>query len=69
METLATSRDEGRINITADREGMKAFSDMIAAQAQIAKDSPNLKGPSWQLRELEKQQETMQYQIQFGGQE
>jgi len=69
METLATSKSEGRIVITADREGMKAWSDLLAAQAQIAKDSPNLKGPSWQLRELEKQQETMQYQIQFGGKE
>jgi hypothetical protein len=52
METLTTG-EEGRINITADAEGMKAWSDMLAAQAQIAKDSPDLKGASWQLREQE----------------
>jgi hypothetical protein len=45
--------EEGRIAITADAEGMKAFSDMLAAQAQIAKDDKNLKGASWALREQE----------------
>ena len=68
MQTVATG-ENGRIEIHADARGMAELSNLLAANAQIAKDAPNLKGASWQLRELQKQQETMQYQIQFGGQE
>lgn len=50
METMATG-DEGRIHITADAEGMRAWSDMLASQAQIAKDDKNTVGPSWGLRD------------------
>jgi hypothetical protein len=61
LETIATG-DEGRIHITADAEGMKAWSDMLAAQAQISKDSPDKKGASWQLREAETSVKAIKFQ-------
>lgn len=66
LDTMATG-EEGRIAITADAEGMKAFSDMLAAQAQIAKDSPDKKGSSWQLREQETAIKGLRFTFKKGG--
>ncbi len=66
LDTMATG-EYGRIEIRADAEGMKELSNLLASQAQIAKDAPNLKGASWSLRERQEEVKALRFQFKKKG--
>jgi hypothetical protein len=63
-EILATG-DAGRIKIEGDTQGILAWSQMLASQAQIAKDSPDVKGSAWQSLDKQTESKVMIYQLKY----
>lgn len=52
-EGMFNGFDEGRIDISADRAGMEAFSDFMNGAITNGKASPDKTTASWQSRDLQ----------------
>jgi hypothetical protein len=62
---ILASGDAGRIKIEGDAQGILAWSQMQASQAQIAKDSPNVRGSAWQSLDKQTESKVMIYQLKY----
>lgn len=66
-ESLFTGEDEGRILISADAEGMKAFGDFANGLVTEGKASPDVKGSYWQNRDTAIKIKALKFQSKKGG--